>query len=154
MKTSILIMVAALLLSINSFGQEVKDLPAGVKTAFTQKFPNATGVKWGKENAKEWEAEFKMAGKDYSANCDNAGAWMETEYKISTNEIPGAVKSAIAKEFAGYKTDVSEVSETAKGKVYEFVLSKGKEKMEAAFDLNGKLVSKKTVKEENKKEGK
>ena len=144
-------MAAALLISLNFCGQEVKDLPSGVKTAFTQKFPNATGVKWGKENAKEWEAEFKMAGKDYSANFDNAGAWMETEYKISANEIPDAVKSAIAKEFAGYKTDESEVSETAKGKVYEFAFSKGEVKMEAAFDLNGKLISKETLKEENEK---
>jgi hypothetical protein len=153
MKTSILIM-AALLISLNFYGQEVKDLPAGVKTAFIQKFPNATGAKWGKENEKEWEAEFKMDGKDYSANFDNAGGWMETEYKISGKEIPASVTASIRKEFAGYKTDESEVSETVKGKVYEFVLSKGEVKMEAAFDLNGKLISKETVKEENEEEEK
>lgn len=154
MKTSILIMAAALLISLNFYGQEVKDLPAGVKTAFIQKFPNATGVKWGKENAKEWEAEFKMDGKDYSANFDNAGGWMETEYKINNKEIPSSVTASIGKEFTGYKIDESEVSETAKGKVYEFVLIKGEVKMEAAFDLNGNLISKETVKEENEEEEK
>ncbi len=147
-------MAAALLISLNFYGQEVKDLPASVNTAFIQKFPNATGVKWGKENAKEWEAEFKMGDKDYSANFDNAGGWMETEYKISAKEIPASVTASIRKEFAGYKTDESEVSETEKGKVYEFVLSKGNEKLEVAFSNDGKLLRKESVKEENEEEEK
>lgn len=154
MKTKLLIISAALLMSIFSYGQTEKNVPAVVKSSFTQKFPKATNVKWAKENDKEWEAEFKMDGRNYSANFDNTGAWMETEYKISANEIPGAVKTAIAKEFVSYKTDASEVSETAKGKVYEFVLSKGEEKMEAVFDPNGKLIKKLTIKEENEKEEK
>jgi hypothetical protein len=154
MKTSILIMAAALLISLNFYGQEVKDLPAGVKTAFIQKFPNATGVKWGKENAKEWEAEFKMDGKDYSANFDNAGGWMETEYKINNKEIPASVTTSIGKEFAGYKIDESEVSETDKGKVYEIVLTRGKEEIEVVYGLDGQLISKEPVKEENEEEEK
>ncbi|MGB8491800.1 MAG: PepSY-like domain-containing protein [Bacteroidales bacterium] len=154
MKTSILILSAILLFSFTAFGQTGKDVPAPVKSAFSQKFSKAANVKWTRENDKEWEAEFKMDGKDYSANFDNAGIWMETEYKISSKEIPASVTASIGKEFAGYKTDVSEVSETEKGKVYEFVLSKGKEKMEAAFSSDGKLLNKELVKEDNEKEEK
>jgi hypothetical protein len=137
MKTTILGLAAILLTSFTACGQSGKDVPATVKSAFTQKFSKATNVKWGRENDKEWEAEFKIDGKDYSANFDSTGVCMETEYKINAKEIPVSVISSIAKEFAGFKTDESEVSETVKGKVYEFVLSKGKEKMEAAFTNDG-----------------
>jgi len=37
-----------------------KDIPAPVKTAFNNKFPGATDIKWEKENKKELEANFKM----------------------------------------------------------------------------------------------
>jgi hypothetical protein len=154
MKTTILSLAAILLFSFTACGQSGKDVPAPVKSAFSQKFSGAANVKWSQENDKEWEAEFKMDGKDYSANYDNAGGWMETEYKISTKEIPASVTASIGKEFAGYKTDESEVSETEKGKVYEFVLSKGKEKLEVTFSNDGKLLSKEPVKEESEEEEK
>ena len=154
MKTSILIMAAALLISLNFYGQEVKDLPAGVKTAFIQKFPNATGVKWGKENAKEWEAEFKMDGKDYSANFDNAGGWMETEYQVTVSELPAAVKATLDKESAGSKIKLSEVTETKDGKAFEFVLNKGENKTELVIDNSGKVTKMEQLKEENENDEK
>ena len=42
--------------------------PKVVKDAFDKKFPNATKVTWGKEAAKEWEAEFTFEGSKISAN--------------------------------------------------------------------------------------
>jgi hypothetical protein len=151
MKTSALI-IAVILFSISACGQTNKDVPAGVATAFSQKFPKATKVEWGRENDKEWEAEFKIDGKEYSANFDNAGTWMETEYEIYAKEIPAAVKSTLDKEFAGFKIKVSEISETKDAKVYEFVLEKGEASFEAAIDPEGKLLSKEEMKEEDEKD--
>jgi hypothetical protein len=148
MKNLILVITIATTYSFCAFGQTGKDVPENVKTAFMQKFPKATKVKWGKENEKEWEAEFIMNGKDYSANFDNKGAWMETEYEINIAEIPVAVKATIDKEFPGYKIEKSEISETSEGKVGEFLLKKGEEKTEAAIDMNGKLLKKEQVKKE------
>jgi len=142
MKNLILVIAASALISLNVTAQTSKNVPKNVKTAFSQKFAKATDVKWGKEGKTEWEAEFKMDGKAYSANYDLKGEWLETEYAITVNEIPAAVKTAIDKDYAGYKMKESEISETAKGKVYEFELVKGKNKVEIAFDMNGKIIKK------------
>ncbi len=90
MKTPILIIVAALFISLSAFAQNPKDLPAKVKTSFDQKFPSAQKTTWAKESAKEWEVEFTMNNKDYSANFNTEGVWLETEYKISEKEIPAS----------------------------------------------------------------
>ncbi len=140
MKTSILVIVAALFISLNAFAQNPKDLPAKVKTSFNQKFPGAQKAKWGQENAKEWEVEFTMNSKDYSASYSPDGSWLETEYKIAENEIPAGVASTLSKEFQGYKITVSEISETAKGKVYEFDMRKGKTKKEVAVNADGTIL--------------
>lgn len=142
MKNLILVIAASALISLNVTAQTSKNVPKNVKTAFSQKFAKATDVKWGKEGKTEWEAEFEMDGKEYSANYDLKGNWLETEYAISASEIPAAVKTTIDKDYAGYQMKESEISETAKGKVYEFELAKGIKKIEVAFDLNGKLIKK------------
>jgi uncharacterized membrane protein YkoI len=142
MKTSILVIVAALFISLNAFAQNPKDLPAKVKTSFDQKFPSAQKTKWSKESAKEWEVEFVMSNKDYSASYSPDGTWLESEYKISENEIPAVVTNTLSKEFPGYKITVSEISETAKSKVYEFDISNGKTKKEIAINADGSLVKK------------
>lgn len=142
MKNLILVIAATALISLNVNGQTSKIVPVIVKTAFAQKFLKATDVKWGKEGTKEWEAEFKMDGKAFSANFDNKGTWIETEYVITSKEIPTAVKATIEKDYAGYKMRESEISENSKGKIYEFELVKGKTKVEVAFDVNGKIIKK------------
>jgi hypothetical protein len=142
MKKLILGIAAMAMLSFSAVAQPVKNVPAKVKTAFSQKFSKATDVKWGKEGKTEWEAEFKLDGKAYSANFDTKGAWLETEYAITASEIPAVVKTTIDKDYAGYKMKESEISETTKGKVYEFELIKGKNKVEVAFDMNGKKIRK------------
>ena len=146
MKNLILVFVAASFISLAACAQGGKDLPAKVKTAFNQKFPGAQDVKWGKEKSTEWEAEFKMNGKNYSANYTVDGMWMESEYEINANEIPVAVTTTLGKEFPGYKLLVSEISETAKGKVFEFDIKIGNKKKEVAVNPDGTLVKKEAVK--------
>lgn len=140
MKKLILGIAAMAMLSLTVAAQPVKNVPAKVKSAFTQKFSKATDVKWGKEGKAEWEAEFKLGGKSYSANFDNQGVWKETEYSIPDSEIPATVKTSIEKGYAAYKMKGTDVSETPKGKVYEITFVKGNKKMEVAFDTNGKVV--------------
>jgi hypothetical protein len=152
MKNLVLLIAIAAIISFNARGQAKEAVPENVKSAFSQKFPDATNVKWDKENATEWEAEFKIGGKKYSANFDNMGTWMETEYEINADEIPAAVKTTLDKDFTGYKIEESEVSETAKGKLYEFELEKAGEEIEAAIDMSGKIVNKEQPKEETEDE--
>ncbi|MFN8257596.1 MAG: PepSY-like domain-containing protein [Bacteroidales bacterium] len=150
MKPRFLIILFTVFISLNAFGQANNKVPENVKTAFTSKFPKATKVKWSKENDKEWEAEFKLYGKEYSANFDLDGNWMETEYEINSSEIPSAVKSTLDKDFAGYKIAESEISESSVGKVYEFELKKNGKKAEVSVDVNGKVLEQEQGKEADK----
>lgn len=151
MKTLKLFFIAFVAISINACAQK-PNVPENVNKAFTQKFPDAKSVKWDKENKTEWEAEFKLNGEEYSANFTNDGVWKETEHEIEKSAIPANVKQTLDTEFAGYKIEESEISETAEGSVYEFELVKAKVKMEVAISPDGKVVKKevKTKKDEEK----
>lgn len=147
MKTVKLIVIAFLAISINACAQKV-NVTEKVKTAFEQKFPNAQKVKWSKENETEWEAEFRFKGEEYSANFTTDGVWKETEHEIETSAIPVNVKQTLDAEFAGYKIEEAEISETAEGSVYEFALEKDEKDMEVAISPEG-MVKKKEMKKED-----
>jgi len=146
MKTVKLIVIAFMAISINACAQKV-NVTEKVKTAFEQKFPNAQKIKWSKENETEWEAEFRFKGEEYSANFTSDGVWKETEHEIETSAIPVNVKQTLDAEFAGYKIEEAEISETAEGSVYEFAIEKKEQKMEVAISPDG-MVKKKEVKKE------
>lgn len=151
MKNLILVFAAALFVSITACAQTPKNLPAKVKTAFDLKFPDAQKVKWSKENTNEWEAEFTFNDKEYSANYNSSGTWMETEYSVAASKIPASVTKTLLKEFPGYKLLESDISETAKGKVYEFDIKYGNSKMEVAINADGTLVKKETLTEKKER---
>jgi uncharacterized membrane protein YkoI len=122
-----------------------QDTPAKVAESFKTKFPTAKSVKWEKENEKEWEAEFKMEGKEYSANFSVDGTWLETEHEIKNNELPEAVKMALKNDFGVYEIEEIEISEKSNGTAYEVELEKGEQTLEVVFDVSGKVLSKKEV---------
>jgi hypothetical protein len=148
MKILKLIAIVFVAMSIGACAN-IQNVPEKVSKAFTQKFPNAKSVKWDKENETEWEAEFKLNSEEYSANFSTDGTWKETEHEIEISDVPTNVKQTIDNEFAGYKIEEAEISETAEGTVYEFKLEKGETEMEVALSPDGKVV-KKEVKEEKK----
>lgn len=135
--------------TLQSCGQSV---PEKVKSAFAGKFPNASSVKWDKENDKEWEAEFKMEGREYSANFTVDGNWKETEYEIKKSEIPQAVKDAVAKDYSGYDIEDVEKTETPEYEAYELELEKGEETVEVIFSSDGKMIKKKVKHEEEEED--
>ena len=150
MRNLMIVLTIVSTFAFTACGQK-ENVPAKVKSAFTQKFPTAKKAKWDKENAIEWEVEFKMNGKEYSANFTSDGVWKETEYEIENSDIPTAVKHTLDKEFSGYGLEEAEISETPEGIVYEFDLEKNDNDLEVAISPNGTVV-KKEVKEENDEE--
>ncbi|MCF8462169.1 MAG: PepSY-like domain-containing protein [Flavobacteriales bacterium] len=154
MKKSMVIALAMAAISTAACGQkkESEIAPKAVEASFQKKFPNAQKVKWEKENDSEWEAEFKLDGKEYSANFSADGTWKETEHEIAKSEIPAAVQNALNTEFAGYKIEESEISETAEGTVYEFELEKGESDLEVTVDANGKILKKEVEEEHEEKD--
>jgi hypothetical protein len=153
------IVFVALFFTAFTFAQEVKTekkeekkviVPQAVKTAFAAKFPKAAKIEWSLEKAGEYEAEFKLDKAEMSANFNEKGNLIETETEITESALPPSIKSAVAKEFAGYK--IGEIAKVfAKGVTsYELEASKDKKTYEVEFDANGKMISKKEAKEEEK----
>ncbi len=112
--------------------------PSAVTAAFNQKFPNATNVKWEKENAHEYEAEFKWQNKNLSANFNDAGAWLETESPISFDQLPEKVKSAFNALHPGATLKAVAQIEYSDGSIkYEVELKKGAKTMELFYNEDG-----------------
>jgi len=149
LKTVFVLIFTTVLLAFTASGEEV---PKKVKDAFSKKFPTAKSVSWDKESKTEWEAEFKMYNIKYSANFMEDGSWKETEHKIDKNEIPQPVLSGLMNAFKGYKIEGAEISETAKGIVYEFEIEKGKQEMEVVMDASGKIIKKENKSEDEEDE--
>ena len=100
------------------------------KKAFASMFPNATDLKWEKESADEYEANFKFNSVAVSANFKHDGSWVETETTIKATELPAAVTKAINTKYPGATYTRAEKIEKPGGKIlYEAVIKvKGKKK--------------------------
>jgi uncharacterized membrane protein YkoI len=88
-----------------------------VLSAFKQKFPTATNISWGKENAHEFEAEFTENGIKHSANFSEKGEWLETETAIDFNAVPVKVKTSFNAQHNGAKKHEIAKIEKANGNV-------------------------------------
>ncbi len=152
MKKISLVIVVILMAGL-AHAQELKvsEVPASVKESFTKRFPNAKEVKWSKESATEFEAEFESGEMEQSANFDQTGKWLVTETEIKKLDLPEAVLITITKEFPGYKVEEAEKGETFDaGIFYEAELEKGKLKYEVQFSGDGKILKKEELKEKGK----
>jgi len=116
MKKNFIVLIAAIIIGFSANCQGLK-VPEAVQNAFTARFPNATNLKWGKENAKEYEAEFKLNGNSISANFSQDGTWVETESVIPESELPSAVKAAVGKKYPGAPITLAEKTEQPGNKI-------------------------------------
>jgi hypothetical protein len=149
MKYYLMIAVFGLGLLVNSCAQNRQTAPESVQAAFKAKFPAAKKVQWDQEKAGEWEAEFKLNGKEMSSNFTADGNWVETETEIGESDMPQAVKNAIAAAFAGYASEeISRVETPGQAAAYEVELEKGEQTIEALFSADGTLRSQKAASEE------
>ena len=130
MKNNFFVLIAVIAISLSANCQSIK-VPSAVKNAFAAKYPNATNVTWGKENAKEYEAEFKMNGNSVAANFGLDGSWVETETTIPVVDLPAAVSAAVIKKNPGADITVAEKLEMPGGKLL----------YEVTFKVNGKKKS-------------
>jgi uncharacterized membrane protein YkoI len=153
MKTLFLIFAIAAIISLSACGQTGHDVPAKVKATFSQKFPDATKVKWDKENDYEWEAEFKMEGKNMSANFDKDGKWLETETGVNKKDLPEAVLGSLKNEFSEYNLEEVEFIENSEYKAYEIKIETDEVDIEVVVDSNGTIL-KKEIKNEEGEENK
>jgi hypothetical protein len=127
----------ALLLSISLFAI---DVPKNVKAAFAKKFPTATNVKWDKENAHEYEAGFKLDGKNYSANYSTDGVWLETESTVEFASLPEKVQQAFKANFKNAIIHAAAKIENSKAEIkYEIEYKIGKKTKEVLYGEDGSI---------------
>ncbi|MBU1373746.1 MAG: hypothetical protein KKG25_14825 [Bacteroidetes bacterium] len=122
------------MISSSSFAQSI---PAMVKASLTKAYPTVKNVHWDKENP-NYEAGFKLDGKEMSILMDSKGSILETETAISTKELPAGVFSYLKTKFgAAYKISETAFIVKADGtKIYEAEV-KGLDYM---FDTSGKFI--------------
>ena len=156
MKKTMYLIAACLLgisLSLSACSKKI-EVPAKVQSQFTKMFPDASKVKWSKESETEFEAEFRLAGEEASANFSMDGTWVETEKEISAKSLPSAVKNALDTQYKDYKTGEVAFTETAEGEsFYEMELKKGKEEMIIHVSADGKVLKMETEEDEHNEEG-
>jgi hypothetical protein len=134
----IILFTGILFMSVSSF---CTNPPEAVQKAFTNQFAKAANVKWDKENATEYEAEFMLNGSKMSANYSADGTWLETESEIKIVELPVKVKESISKTYPGWEiAAVSKIETSKKGTFYEADLKSGAKKKEVTFTAEGSSV--------------
>lgn len=112
-----------------------------ISNAFSKKFPDAQNVKWGKENAKEYEAEFTLKGIKTSANYDLLGNWKETETEIAVKDLPETILKSIQLKFPSAIISSATKIEKADGKnIYEADLKVSGKKKEVELWEDGRFV--------------
>ena len=130
--------VAMVMLCAYATGFAQSKAPSEVTKAFKEKFPSATGVKWTKENANEYEAAFKLKGASYSAAFNKTGSWLETESPLTFAQLPDKVKSAFESAHKGEPIKAVAKIETSKGLTkYEVEVKKGAKAVEYFYNEDG-----------------
>jgi hypothetical protein len=126
-------------------------VPTAILSKFKERFPEATKVKWIKEDNQNYEAEFKMNRQDQSVVYDPDANWIESEIEIKISELPLSVKETLKHQFPGYKIEeASKIDDKANGKGYEVEIEKSGQTLEVRLSANGDFLNKKL--EEKKRE--
>lgn len=141
MRNPITVFAFGLLILGNACAQN-SDVPDAVKSAFVQRFPDITKVRWEIEDAASWEAEFKLKNVAYSSVFSVQGEWLETEHEIGKSEIPAPIQVILDRDFMGFNLKEAEMAEKPEGNFYELEVGKGEEEWELIFDSVGQLVNK------------
>jgi hypothetical protein len=147
MKNFIILSTLFSMIFFSAYSQ--KNPPENVKKEFSQRFADAKSVKWDSEETNEWEAVFKINGKEMSASFDNSSKWLETEAEVSEKELPSAVTNTLKNEFPGFKTGEISTIENPEMKGFEFSLKNKETEITVIISADG-TVLKKELSGENK----
>ncbi len=136
--------------SIGVYGQNVTP-PKEVQDVFLKEFKTAQNVKWEQEE-NEWEAEFKVDGKEMSASYDNSGKWLETETQVKITDLSAEIHKAINLQFNGWEIEKIEGINKPDFNGYEIELENGETETEIIVSSAGEITIKKVSVEDDDEE--
>ena len=160
MKSSVYLILFALLISCSHTGDDLiknkevdcdakiekafEDIPDVVLMNFKAKYPDANSVKWEKDED-IFDAIFILDGKEYEAEFNKTGRWLETEKEIKIGDLPEAIQKVLNTTYSGYTIVEAEYAETADyGVIYDVVIEKGDEIIEIYFYPDGMILKEET----------
>lgn len=135
------ILLAGIAISSASCAQskENKVVPKVVSEAFAKEYPN-TKVEWDIEDD-GFEAEFKLNGKDASADYDKNGNKLAIEIEVNESELPTSVLTYIKTNYPNQKIKESaKITDSKNVVTYEAEIKIDGKKSDLIFDTNGKLI--------------
>ncbi len=110
-------------------------VPASVKNAFAKQFPTAT-AKWEKEKG-DYEAGFKMNGKEMSALFSVDGKMTESEVSIKPTDLTASILSYLKTNYKDKKIKGAAKITKADGSInYEAEVNG----VDVMFDADGKFL--------------
>jgi hypothetical protein len=137
MKKISLLISLMILITLHTNAQKLNaaKVPAVVKAAFAKQFAGAT-AKWEKENG-EYEAGFKMEGKEMSALFTADGKMTESEVSIKPTELPAKVRAYVKANYKDKKIKAGAKITKADGTInYEAEVNG----VDVMFDSDGKFL--------------
>jgi|ERR1051326_3775206 hypothetical protein len=138
MKTTILILIAAVSFSANAQKVKSEEVPSSVKTKQASLYPGAKVEKWEKEDG-NYEAAFDNGKVETSTLFDASGNLLETETEIAANALPKGVSDYVAKNLGGKKIkEASKIVDSKNTVTYEAEV----DEVDYIFDANGAFLKK------------
>ena len=111
--------------------------PAAVLAAFNSQFANVRDIEWESDNV-IYNVEFEIGNVDYEAWYDANGVRLMHMKDIRTSEIPAAVNTAIARDYAGFRIDDEPNKIYINSDViYEVSIEKGRTELDVYYLENG-----------------
>ncbi|MBC7721472.1 MAG: PepSY-like domain-containing protein [Pedobacter sp.] len=132
-----LLFVTFVIVSLKVSAQKIDaaKVPTTVKTTFTKAYPKVT-AKWEMED-KNYEAAFKLDGKNITVVIDAKGVLLETETDIKINELPKAATDYLSIHYKSKKIAETAMIKKANGEInYEAEVNK----VDVIFDSKGNFL--------------
>jgi hypothetical protein len=139
-----LFFTTVMLFSATMFAQTISKskkvvIPIQIETAFEKEYPKIK-AEWDTENA-DFEAEFKINGKDASALYDKNGHKKAFEIDVKMSEIPVNALAYLKENYPNNKVSESaKITDDNKVITFEVEIKKNKKSFDLLFDADGKFI--------------
>lgn len=141
-KNVVLGIIAALgVFSVSAQDIDPNTVPVNLKTNFAQSYPTANDVEWELDGS-TYKVEFEVDRQDHEIWYTLDGTTTKTEQELTEADLPQAIKTAIASNYAEYNVDDVEMTTENGAATYKVELRKGwNDEKDVVFSDGGKVLS-------------